>query len=317
MAEFKQLIKERTKRLETIPDEFLSKVQRQEKRFFTEILSALDKLKRNADGKIIFSADDLSNINIISAIQDDLKSALLGSDYTKAVDAFAQQFDQQAVLSQEYFDKVFPDVSKSFATADATLAISKRRAVESLLGEPLDNELLKPITNLLEDAVTSNASWAETVANIRDYVEGTPEADGRLLRYAKQIAHDEFSIADRSYTNAVAEEIDAVWYSWNGNELPTSRCFCEERKGNYFHYKEIEQWGDGVNVGDCETGGGEWAGRREGTNAQTIFQYAGGYGCIDSVNPVSIFDIPMEVIQRNISNGNFEPSEKEIEMLGL
>lgn len=316
MAIPKSLINKKSDRLEDVPKEFLRSVEKYQKKLFVNVLVLLDNIKRDSEGKIIFSSEDLSNLNAVKAIQDEIKNFILGSDYVKFVDEFAQEFDVQALLANQYFSDVFPAFTRSIA-AEATLAASKESAVTLLIGEPLDTNFLLPIKGLLENSVQSNASWTDTVQSIRDYVEGTEAADGRLLHYSKQIATDSFSISDRSYTNVISEEVEAQWYFIQGNLLPSTRCFCEQRKGKYFHWKEIAAWGDGLNIGECDLGGGTWAGMRAGTNAETIFNYFGGYGCVDSVNPVSVFDVPMEVIQRNIDNGNYEPTEKEMELLGI
>lgn len=119
---------------------------------------------------------------------------------------------------------------------------------------------------------------------------------GALANYASQVAYDAISQGDRAYSNAIAEEGKYEWYLYSGTDQENSRPFCEERKGKYFHFKEIEAWAD-LN----------WQGKADGTNAQTIFILAGGYRCIDSILPVSIAVVPEEVIQRNIQNGNYNP----------
>lgn len=316
MAVLKSLITKKSKRLKEVPEEFLSSVEKYQKKLFVNVLALLDNLKRDGSGRIIFSSEDLSNLNVIQSIEQDIKTALLSSDYVKAVDSYAQEFNEQARLTSKYFKDLFESFQTSPA-AEAVLARAKENAVTLLIGEPLDTNFLLPVKSLLEDSVQSGASWVDTVQSIRDYVEGNEDADGRLLKYAKQIAHDEFAITDRSVTNIIAEEVEAEWYFYSGGEVLATRCFCDERNGQYFHWKEIAAWGEGQNLGKCDLGDGTWAGERDGTNAQTIFVFAGGWNCMHSINPVSVFDVPMEVVQRNIANGNYSPSEKEAELLGV
>lgn len=316
MAVPKSLIKKKNKRLKEVPEEFLSSVEKYQKKLFINVLALLNNLKRDSGGRIIFSSEDLSNLTAIQSIEQELKSVLLSSDYVRAVDSFAQEFNEQANLTNKYFQDIFKTFERS-AAADAVLTTAKENAVTLLIGEPLDTNFLLPIKSLLEDSVQSGASWVDTVQTIREYVEGTEDADGRLLKYSKQIAHDEFSISDRSVTNIIAEEVEAEWYFYSGGEVLATRCFCDERNGQYFHYKEIESWGNGQNLGKCDLGDGTWAGERDGTNPQTIFVFAGGYNCQHSINPVSVFDVPMEVIRRAMDAGYYEPSEKEMELLGI
>lgn len=309
-------LKEKNARLESVPDDFENDVEQDQISIFNGLLGLLDKLKRDDNGNIIYSSNDLQNLLIITTIITGVRKILLQEDYLNSVDTYIQEFDLQAALNNKYFASEFPEFSNSKA-ADETLAVAKKGAIDLLLGEPLESNFIMPIKSVLEDAVTSGASWSETVKNIRDFVEGNPETDGRLLQYAKQIAKDEFSIADRSYSNAVAEELDIEFFVYSGQELPTSRCFCKERHDKYFHYKEIESWGAGDNLGECDTGDGTWAGERDGTNEQTIFQYAGGYNCGHSIMGVSVFSVPKDDLQKAIDAGYYQPSEKEAELLGI
>jgi len=312
--DYKKWLKEKEGRLENIPSLFEKGVEKYQRTIFDELVRLLDGLKRES-GKIIFNAENLDNIAVVEKTIEELKEKLLSGDYIRSVDDFIKEFDFQADLNDTYFKNEF-DFKKSIA-ADEVLNIAKKGAVEALVGEPLDSNFILPIKSILNDAVTSGASWVETVQNIRDFVEGNEDADGRLLRYAKGIARDEFSIADRSYNNAIADELEIEFFIWSGQKLTSSRCFCDARKGKYFHFKEIEAWGEGRDIGECDLGDGTWQGEREGTNAQTIFQYAGGWSCIDTIMGVSVFNVPKEDVQRAIDKGYYQPSEKELELLGL
>jgi len=120
------------------------------------------------------------------------------------------------------------------------------------------------------------------------------------------VAHDQFAIADRSYTSAVSDEIGAEWFKYSGDTIESTRQFCEVRHNKFYYYKEIEGWADG-----------NWDGKIPGTNDKTIFSTAGGYNCRHSIIPVSIFAVPKKDIERNIDNGNFKPSERLKKQLGI
>lgn len=307
----KEIIKQKNKRLEQIPDEFLTAVEKSQKRIFGELLGLLDRFELTG-GKIAITS---ANLAIVDSIIEDLKIVIYDSEYSDAVAAFAKEFDKQGKINEDYFQQAFED----FKTPEIAATIvdrTKKETVESLLGQSLDENFLKPARQLMDDLVTSGSGFKESVQAIRDFAEGNEDADGRLLQYSKQIAHDQFAYSDRGFTNAAADEIDAEWYFYSGGELPTTRCFCEERNGKYFHYKEVEAWGRGEDLGQCKSGD-LWQGADRNTNEQTIFIYLGGYNCMHSLQPVSIFDVPSDVVQRNISNGNYEPTPFEVEELGL
>lgn len=305
------IIKEKQRRLEDVPGKVLSQVEKTQKRIFEEIISLANELTLK-DG---FIEPTSKNLALVDRIVSDLRIAITDSEYFDAVKEFGKQFDVQQKVNEKYFKEAFEDF-KSPDIAEAMVNQAKKATVEALLGAPLDVNWLNPLQKTLTDLVSSGASWKESVKTIREFAEGSDEVDGKLLQYSKQIAHDAFAYSDRAYSNAVADDLEGEWYFYAGGELPTTRCFCEERFQQYFHFKEIEAFGRGENLGECRSGG-LWQGANRNTNEQTIFLYAGGHNCLHSWVLVSIFDVPKEVVQRNIDNGNYEPSQFEIEEIGL
>lgn len=311
MPSLLEIIHDKNRRLERIPDELLSRIEKTQKAIFNELISLIGQLAL-VDGKIALTT---KNLALVDKIVQDLKTSIYGGDYYDAVKDFSAQFDVQGKINEAYFKEAFTDF-KTSEIANAVVKNTQRKAVEGLIGGALDDNFLRPAEKLLTDLVSSGSGFKEAAEAIRLFAEGDGEREGKLLQYSKQIAHDQFALADRGYTSAASDEMESEWFFWSGGDLPTSRCFCHERKGNYYHFKEIEAWGRGENLGDCRSGD-LWAGANIQTTEQTIFLYGGGYGCVDSIMPVSIFDVPLEVVQRNIANGNYEPSKFEVEELGL
>jgi hypothetical protein len=310
----KEIIIKKSKLLEAIPNKFLTSVEKSQKVLYNEMVVLLNKLELT-DGKLVLSQ---SNYNIAAKISEDLKTVLLGSPYTEAVKDFSKEFNTLKTINDTYFNVAYPDYAAP-ETGVLIVSNAQRQTVTSLLSTSVDTSFIEPIKSVLDDAITSGASFLETVQNIRLTIEGGEnakgdEVDGKLLKYAKQIAHDNFAIADRSYTNAIADDLESEWFLYDGTEVADSRCFCMERKGNYYHYKEIEAWGRGEKVGEC---GKDWQGKNANTNEATIFILAGGYNCLDSIMPVSLAIVPIADVKRAMELGYFEPSEFERKELGL
>lgn len=308
----KQIISEKNARLNNVPDEFLSQVEKYQKSLFPEILSIIDTIERK-NGFIVASH---ANINKIAGIVEDLRSVLATSEFPTIVQSFVDEFTSQKILNDAYFEKAFTDFSGS-SFADAVLKKSQDDAIQALLGSPVDTEFLQPIEKLLTDSVMSGSPWKDTVINIRDAVEGGDGYDGRLLSHSKNIAHDTFAISDRSYQNAVNDSLDTEWYLYSGSTIDSSRCFCVARHEHYFHYKELEAFGRGENIGDCKDKRGLWNGAFDDTNEKNIFLYVGGHACRHSLLGVSVFVVPDDVISRNLTNGNYTPDLAEREALSL
>lgn len=298
MPSFEELIKEKSKRLESIPLALQTSVEKQQKAILDEIIILLNELEVK-NGEILINKE---NLKIISLIDTDLKKVFLNDEYVRSVKEFAGEFESQAVLNGKLIKKGFGETLTNVAS-QSYVTIAKKGAIEALIGSPIDTEFIKPIQGLLENAVVNGASIKDTIQDIRDFVKGTNEKDSKILRYVKQISNDSFAISDRSYTSIVSDYLDAEWFYYAGGEIKTTRCFCAERVGNYFHYLEIESWGNGENLGDCNIGNGQWAGEIQGTNSKTIYSYLGGYNCMHSLMPVSEAIVPESDIERAKSLG--------------
>lgn len=307
-----QIIDRKNQRIEDIPEAFQSSVEKLQRRLYNRITELIGQLEVR-DGQIVMSE---ANLLRVQNINDELKQVLNGREYIEAVRKFTNEFDTQKAINDQYFRKAFGSDFNQVGIANQLVRNSQRNAFDLLVGAPAEQNFLIPIRTQLENAVASGASFQDTIKGIRATVEGTEEADGRLLRYSKQVSWDAFALSDRAYTNAIAEDLDIEWFRYSGGLVKDSRCFCENRDRQYFHFKEVEAWGRMEDLGECNTGEG-WAGMMVGTNESTIFIVAGGYNCRHTLSPVSISIVPRDVIDRNIVNGNFEPSEFEIQELGL
>jgi len=279
---FESLLKEKAKRLEDIPLSLQTTLEKEQSRVLNEVLKDLSSLDTK-DG--IISINN-TNLKKVTEISDKLKGILLSEDYLKAVKNFSSEFSAQATLNNKIIKAGFGEIDNPIASK-AYLDLAKKSAVQSLVGSAVDEQFSKPITSILETAVVNGASFGETIDALTTAIKGNGKTDSKFLNYARQITNDSFAVADRSFTSIISDALDAEWFYYSGTEIDTTRCFCTERVGKYFYYKEIESWGDGKNLGDCNTGGGAWAGQMKGTNSATIYSYLGGYNCMHSLMPVS------------------------------
>lgn len=293
MPSFEELIKEKSKRLESVPLKFQTAFEKQQKAILDEIIALTNELDIKA-GEILINKN---NLDLISKIDADLKKVFLNDDYLKSVKQFASEFDKQAIINSKLIKEGFGEVI-DVAVSDAYVTLAKKGAINALIGSPIDTEFIRPIQGLLENAVINGASLKETISSVRDFVEGDAKNKSKLVTYAKQITNDAFAISDRSYTSIVSDYLEAEWFYYAGGEVKATRCFCADRVGNYYHYLEIESWGNGENLGNCNIGGGAWAGEIDGTNSKTIYSYLGGWNCLHSLMPVSISIVPESDIDR-------------------
>lgn len=293
---------EKFSRIDTVPEAFLKKIPASEREVYDDVIGLLARLEVK-NGSFVISD---KNLKIASQISAMLRNVLLASSYVEAVTEFAREFDVQKDVNNKLFSSLFPEFTQT-EMMNSVMNLSKRNTIDLLLNRASDTDFVAPLRDVIEQAVISGSGFKETLTTIRDFIEGSDGKDGALLRYSTTYAHDAFAIADRSYTSLVSKEIKAEWFFYSGDKIATTRPFCLARYNKYFHKKEVESWG---NLSP-------WSGQIPGTNPSTIFDLAGGFWCGHSILPQSIFNIPIDVVRRNIANGNFTPNQFERDELGL
>lgn len=303
-----EIIKLKLSRLDDIPTIYTDGIKSTQKEIMLEMLDSLEKLKRDENGNIKRTQ---SNLSIIEDINDDLKRIFNASEYLSLTSVFLKEFDEQAKITDDFFKKAFGEFEVSAFNLKA-LETSRKQAFELMAGQSyLTSNLYNPIKNILTDAVIAGDSYSKTVKAISQAIQGGTingnKLEGRLYRYAKQMAFDTFAVADRGYTNNIAQDLDVEWYAYRGGLVEDSRQFCITRNGKFYHKKEVEAWGDLK----------QWDGKIPATDSKTIFVYAGGFRCNHAILPTSIAAVPIEVLKRNIENGNYNPSKEEMKILGL
>jgi len=133
-------------------------------------------------------------------------------------------------------------------------------------------------------ALSSGLTRDEMIEKISGIVG---KADG----FAGTYVDTGLSVIGRERIADTAKELGLVWYRYIGGVIQTTREFCEERDGEYYHEDEIAEWADE-----------DWDGKIDGTNAENIFSYCGGWNCRHSVIPVHESMVPEEDLKR-MSNG--------------
>lgn len=296
-----ELVKERLNRIQSVPAQLVTHVDRANEKIFNDILQELNQLE-TANGKVILSH---KNLQISEQITNNLKKVVFDSEYLKAIQSFANQFDKQAQLTDNYSEKVFPQF-KAEDIYKTVLNQSKSQAIDLLNQDAVYQNFIAPIKNIINSSITANGTFTDVIKTLKDYTLGTNESDPTLTRYVKQVSYDSFAFADRSYSKIVSETLGVVWYKYSGGELPDSRPFCIEYHNKFFHKNEIENFGAGIDLDGKDLTQEMLKGRFPDTNSSTIFTFAGGYNCKHVYLPVSEISVPKSVIDRNIANGNIK-----------
>lgn len=303
MPSIEDQIKERFERINSIPDKFISDVEKSQRQIFEKIQSKLEQLERLPDGRISLTT---KNLALIEELGEDLKSVISqgSSRYTKAVEGFIGEFGTQKDIVKNFFEGEFEFENKPIY--DKLYENATENSYDLVANAAVDQHISE-FKDMLQTAVGSSENYVDTVKNIRTLIEGNENIDGGLARYAKQNAKDIFSVTDRQYSQQIANSLDIKFYQYSGGLIKTSRPFCVERHGKIFSAKEIEAWGAGKKTLMLNwPKSGEWAGMAKGTSKETIFSLLGGYNCDHVLLPVGENKVPKDVWLRNIEQGFIE-----------
>lgn len=311
-----ETLTQKLNRLDEVPDAFISSIEKYEKKLLDEILELLDILERDERGYIIYNTANQFNIDTIA---NRIRYFMFNGEYADIVESFANEFDIQLELNNKYFTDTFDEFTPKDIYAD-TFRITKRKQLELFNTGAINEIFMTPLNDNLQAAITGKMNYRQFRKSIKNYVLGQEQLEGQLTRYVKQVAKDSFSVYDRTYTQAVSSDLNVQFYQYIGGLVKDSRCFCIDRSGKYYSKGEIEQFGNKENLSTCREesrGIVRWQGMYRGTNATTIFNFAGGYNCNHTWTPVSIFSVPKVVIERNIKSGLVKIDKKTRDLLGI
>lgn len=267
-------------------EEALSKsVTKTQRQLFNQIQAMLTGLELDAEGLIKQSG---ANRKLLQKVDRVFDKAVKKSGYYNALNKYVGNFDKMAGVNNEYFSFIVDNF-----TPDAHYLKSLQKTsistVENLLAnDGLELQLKQPLKEILNQNVNTGASFGDMLSQVREFITGNADREGKLLRYSKQISRDSLFNFSASMQESVSEKAGLNYYYFSGGLMDDSRPFCVARAGKYYSKKEIEDWAK-LN----------WAGKRAGTTSSTIFIYRSGYNCTHSYIPVSEAIVPKEVIERN------------------
>lgn len=297
MPTLKQLIEERVERLDSVPASLLSDIDKQNEKVYKQVLKLLGELEVK-DGKLVTSTANLAKV---TGIINQLKELYLDKDYIDAIKSFAGEIATQATLN----NKILQDTVDSFSDEELfkrTTQKAQENALRLLDQSAVENNLVQPISEILNNAVINNLSFVDATELLRQNMTGESAI---YAKYANTYIKDAFSTADRQYVQLTARENGIEFYRYSGGVVSDSRVFCEERNNKVFHEAEIRAWGDMKKTRSeftrptsspiYTTKGGVkiyWEGMNYDTTSSTIFSYIGGYQCNHVLVPIATEYVP-------------------------
>ena len=267
-----------------------------QRRLATRITAALAELE-TVGGYLVQSEENMAAMSRIIA---EARAAFADPQYNAAVAEYVASYGATNKAVSEYVG------SLGLGEVDAgTMALLSRQwkliAAEYLtVGSNFTATLWLPISKEVGGYIATGSRYADLVRSVQGIVvggEGLGRSEGAVLGYAKTAVNDLATVYERAALKTATDEVGAVFFLYQGRGIDTTRAFCKNRQGRYFHTKEVEAWGKDAAAGR------HWNGMIEGTNASNVFHYLGGYNCRHLLIPVARRDVPKAEISRMVAAG--------------
>jgi hypothetical protein len=227
------------------------------------------------------------NISLLKKINQLSNTALIDKSYRVRLETYLSAFRKIRTQNEKYFETFGGFKAGSEVLANLT-NLSIDQAASALSQDAVLNQFSRPVKDILTRNVTTGAQFSDLQDQLKDFILGTPEVDGKWLRYTKQITHDALFNYSRAYQETVAEQLGLRYYRYVGGLKKDSRPFCVARNGKFFSKSQIESWASE-----------EWKGKAAGTTPSSIFMLLGGYNCRHSLIPVDESAVPNSVKESN------------------
>lgn len=249
-----------------------------------QLLSILKGLELDSGGYILQST---ANRRLLNKADDKINEIFRSDLYVAAVTNYVNVVPKIDLQNVKYFQ----DIKTNFQSNRVFLKNLQADAIATvekfILRDGLKAQVINPLSQILSQNINTGGQFSGFLDQIRNFIVGFPEVEGRAMRYTRVYLRDILFQYSRSYQESITSDLGLDWYLFAGGLIDTSRDFCIERAGKFFHRSEIEKWADL-----------SWKGKIAGTTASSIFVFVGGHACSHSLIPVSNIIVPAEDLER-------------------
>lgn len=267
---------------------FAASMNRVQNTLYESLLVIVKSLEVDQDGYIL---QNTANRKILAEAEVKISEIFASSVYQNAVTSYVFTIPAVDALNQKYFTTIpkFKE-NKLFLKSLQTQTI---KTVEKyVLQDGLESQVISPLSQILNQNVNSGGKFSGFLQQIRDYIKGNGQVEGRAISYSRTFLRDSLFTYSRTYQQSVTNDLGLEFYLYSGGIMDSTRLFCQERTGKFFHHREIEKWATL-----------SWAGKKAGTTESSIFLFAGGWNCGHELIPVDVSIVPEDVFARALQNG--------------
>lgn len=284
MAKPDDIIDEIQSLLEKRVNDFSDAMPAVQKQAYREVLILAKDLDTTSDGTI---KPTLKNVKMIAKIKQRLNEVILDGKYYKELEKVVSTYDQITKLQNQYFTLMVGNFTVPIVLAE----IQKQSidiTLESMGKEGMNAGVINRVRDILNKNVTTGGKIDDFVEEVRIYLNDTPDGDGALKKYSKQIVTDALNQYSAQYNQLVSDDLGFKFYKYVGTLVKDSREFCvkiiEAKKGcmPLIHVSQFPELLNGLICGEqihINKKSGLPTGLIKGTNTSNILVNRGGWQC--------------------------------------
>lgn len=277
---------------EAAADALLQAIEEFKARLSSRILTIAATVETDSEGRVVSSAANIAKVDeLLSA----MKGEFLDDEFVEAVTAYVESLDEVTVDVTASFDE-FDGVDK-----EVLAAIGRRykRETASILtnADTYSDAIWSPTADRLIYGIATAEALRGLLGGVTSTVEEAP-----ITEPVETVTVSAPLMMQRTQTAAAVEQVGAEFFFFQGRPIKSTRQWCKEREGRYWHIEEVREWGRKAKAGDG------WDGMVEGTDENTIFIHLGGWfgqrnSCRHILVPVLRSAVPREDLDRMRDKG--------------
>lgn len=198
-------------------------------------------------GKLVNSVENIALLVRIDRVFDRFRQQFL----TGVLRDYVADLLEVSALTGEMYEGMATEallrrITRDNAVLQAAIGVTNSGNVVqgSLLWEiSQSNQVRQGVKNVVVSAIQSGQTLREFTRALRDYVQGSPGASGRLVTHWRTYAYDVFNQAAEVKNEQFRRGLDLEWFIYVGDVIKDSRDFCRKKAGGVFAVIEADtEW---------------------------------------------------------------------------
>lgn len=239
-------------------------------RYYTELLDKfVSELEIDSSGNIKSNTKNRNLVRRLTKIHNDFAD----EEFTTLLEWLLNRMSDLNKLNRKYFNaQIDVDTKLSEKIEDKQFEElgyedDKIKKDSFLYDVKESKSALDKLKRFAASAVIGGVAIKVFKKTFKDLVKGTDERLGLIDSFVSERIVDIFTIHDRAIGDRYSKELKMGAAIFNGPDLPGSRQWCLEKKGQVFTKKEIESWRNE-----------SWQGKNDNYNP---VRDVGGHNCVD------------------------------------